>query len=123
MNSLVSSTREALLMVIAMGFVILFCRFLPFLFSSKAGKLPSPAGKGPSPAGDKFLNFVEKTVPPAAMTVLAFNALGLSFKLPTEGFIALISALITALLHLWKRNAFLSIAAGTLLYMLLLRLI
>ena len=38
----------------------------------------------------------------------------------THGLPEAVSILITTLLHIWKRNMFLSIAAGTISYMLLL---
>ena len=139
MNAM-NTLNEALVLVFAMGAVILFCRALPFLFSvGGRGDLKA------SPAKEAFLNFVEKIVPPAAMTVLAFNALGGAFnfsldqalgfqapgfmapgfmdQIPLEGLISLGAAVFTALIHLWRRNALLSISGGTALYMLLLRLL
>lgn len=112
-----NSLNEALLIVFAMGAVILFCRVFPFLFfSGNAGS--------PNPRRDAFLKFVEKTVPPAAMTVLTFNILGSSFRdNPGDGLLALAASAVTALLHLWKRNALISIIGGTALYMILSRVI
>ena len=107
-----SSLSEALILVFAMGAVILFCRAFPFLFLAGAKNKTSPMREA-------FLNFVEKIVPPAAMTVLAFNALGSAFRVPSEGLVALIAAAFTALVHLWKRNALLSIIGGTVLYMII----
>ena len=103
-----TSHKEALGLVLAMGAVILFCRALPFLFLKRA----SPSG---------LVDFVEKIVPPAAMTVLAFNALGASFKAnPLDGLLVLAASALTALIHVWKRNTLLSILAGTAAYMVLL---
>ena len=103
-----NSTYEALVFVLAMGAVILFCRVFPFLFFS----------------GNKtFSNYVEKTVPPVVMTVLAFNALGASFRdNPRDGLLVLGAAIITGLLHIWKKNPLISIFGGTILYLLLRRL-
>jgi branched-subunit amino acid transport protein AzlD len=71
-----------------------------------------------------FLNFVEKLVPPAAMTVLAFNAITGSFKTNfREGVPVLIAATLTALIHLWKRNPLFSIFGGVAAYMILERII
>lgn len=111
-----STAKEALLLVLAMGAVILFCRLFPFLLFSrdKAGD------RGKSKAVDALLEFVEKIVPPAAMTVLAFNALGAAFKENSgDGLFVLTSSVFTAFLHLWKRNSLVSILGGTILYMLL----
>ena len=104
-----NSLDEALVLVLAMGAVILFCRAFPFIFSSKK---------------KAFLGFVEKTAPPVAMTVLAFNALAGAFREnPGDGLLALTASVFTAILHLWKGNALISIIGGTVLYMVLRRVI
>ena len=111
-----NSLQETLVLVFAMGAVILFCRAFPFL--AMKGEKQS------SPLKDSFLNFVEKTVPPAAMTVLAFNILGSSFReSPIDGLPALAASILTALLHIWKKNSLISIFGGTALYMILTRII
>ena len=107
-----SSLSEALILVFAMGAVILFCRAFPFLFFSGGEK------KG------VFFTFVEKSVPPVAMTVLAFNAIGGAFRENIhDGLLVLAASAFTALVHLWRRNALLSIIGGTVLYMVLVRTI
>jgi branched-subunit amino acid transport protein AzlD len=107
---------EALGMVLAMGAVILFCRVFPFLFFPR-GNTGEKGG-----AAGRLLDFVEKIVPPVAMTVLAFNALGASFKAdPRDGLLALGASAVTAVLHLWKRNFLISILGGTAVYMILYR--
>ena len=71
-----TGVSEALILSIVMAVVIFFCRVFPFLFfREKTGA--ASGGTADSEKGRKavFLAFVEKTVPPAAMTVLAFNAL------------------------------------------------
>ena len=110
------SLREALLLVFAMGAVILFCRVFPFLFFGR-GNIESPKTRA-------FLNFIEMTVPPVAMTVLAFNAIGSSFLGNyREGVLVLMASIFTALVHLWKRNALISIISGTALYIVLQKVI
>ena len=133
-----NSLKETVVLSAAMGAVIFFCRAFPFLFFSERKRKPAKlnglsgglsmeesALSRESPSGKKaFLDFVEKTVPPAAMTVLAFNAIGGAFRenLP-EGLLALAASVFTALLHLWKRNPLVSIFGGTALYMILRRVI
>ena len=108
-----NSLTEALVMVFAMGIVIFFCRAFPFLFFARGGE-----NRG------AFFSFVEKTVPPVAMTVLAFNAIGGAFRETLSGgLLVLAASTFTALLHLWKRNSLLSIIGGTVLYMVLIRII
>jgi len=121
----VNSPSQALLFVFAMGVVILFCRAFPFLFFSGREPRKRSSAEPPAPAGRKtvFLNYVEKTVPPAAMTVLAFNILGASFRdNPRDGLLVLAASVLTALVHLWKRNSLVSIFSGTALYMILTRI-
>ena len=109
------SVKEAFFYVFVMGAVILFCRVFPFLFFRQGTTSPGKAA---------FLDFVEKTVPPLAMTVLAFNALGSAFREnPGDGLFALIASVFTACLHLWKRNSLISILGGTVLYMILGRVL
>ncbi|MDR1429651.1 MAG: AzlD domain-containing protein [Spirochaetaceae bacterium] len=110
------STAQAVCYSFAMGLVILLCRTLPFiLFGGKAG---GKDGTGKRTA--KFLSFIESIVPPTAMTVLAFNAISGPIKEnPQNALPVLVAALFTALAQLWKRNALLSIAGGTAVYMLL----
>ena len=98
-----------------MGVVILFCRAFPFLFFYGRTNLSHSSS---------LLNFVEKTVPPVAMTVLAFNALGGAFAANLGGgLLVLAASVFTALVHLWKRNPLISIFGGTALYMILQRVI
>ena len=101
------TNKEAFVSVFAMGAVILFCRIFPFLFLKRT-------------SSSRLGTFVEKTVPPVAMTVLAFNALGGAFKENLSGgLLVLAASVFTALIHLWKRNFLLSILGGTILYMIL----
>ncbi|MDR1374353.1 MAG: AzlD domain-containing protein [Treponema sp.] len=132
------SIGAALIMTFAMGAVILFCRAFPFFFFRErkpgAGKgldppdPPAPRGRESPPpkrslkAG--FLALVEKTAPPAAMTVLAFNAVSAPLKEdPSRALPVLAASVFTAAVHLWKRNALLSIFGGTVLYMVLARVL
>ncbi|MDR2633168.1 MAG: AzlD domain-containing protein [Treponema sp.] len=110
------SIAQALLLTVLMGGVIFFCRVLPFLlFRDRQELSPSP-GAGLA----SLREFVEKLVPPVAMTVLAFNAMSVPFTVDvSQGLSALIAAGFTALVHLWKRNSLLSICGGTGVYMLI----
>jgi branched-subunit amino acid transport protein AzlD len=106
---------QALLMTLVMGGVIFCCRAFPFLFF---GKRKGTGGK----ALETLLSLAEKTAPPVAMTVLAFNAIGGAIKDdPGLSIPVLAASAFTALMHLWKRNSLLSIAGGVLLYMILSR--
>jgi len=109
-----NSLQEVLGLVLAMGAVILLCRCFPFLLFHR-----DDSGEK-SKAESAFLDFVEKIVPPAAMTVLTFNALGGALKENIhDGLFVLAASLFTALLHIWKRNFLISILGGTVLYMII----
>ena len=116
-----TSINEALVLTLAMALAIFFCRIFPFLFfhsktdASKDGAIPG--------RGFNFLGYVEKTVPPVAMTVLAFNSLASPIEAnPREIIPIFIAAALTAALHLWRRNPLMSIFGGTGLYMVILRI-
>lgn len=87
-------------------------RYLPFLiFSSKR---PTPG----------FIQYLGKALPSAIFGMLVIyclknvNVLGKSHGLPE-----LIAILVTIALHLWKKQMLLSIAGGTVCYMLLVQLV
>jgi branched-subunit amino acid transport protein AzlD len=119
-----------------MAAVIFFCRIFPFLFfrdkrksGAEAGAQlnagsPDPEAEPRTPGIETFLSLVEKAAPPVAMTVLAFNAASGSIKEnPGAALPVLIASGVTAAVHLWKRNALLSIVGGTGVYMILTRII
>jgi branched-subunit amino acid transport protein AzlD len=118
---------QALILTFVMGAVIFFCRVFPFLFFRSGNEnvteqKPVAVHPGKKSRRTSLINFVEKVVPPVAMTVLAFNALAGPIKTNIkEGLPVLIAAIITALLHLWRRNPLISIFGGTALYMVLER--
>lgn len=102
--------RYYLLVIAVMTIVTVFTRAVPFLFFS--GRKPP-----------QWLDYLQKFMPPAVMTLLVFNALkDVSFTEAPYGLPALGAALVTALLHMWKRNVLLSIVGGTAVYMLAIRL-
>ena len=122
------STNTALFYTVVLGAVIFLCRFLPFVLFKEDSK-NEKAKTGKKQNGTKaFLEFIEATVPATAMTVLAVNALCAQSKEmltgsapDLRGIIPLAAAaLVTAVLHILKRNALVSIFSGTVLYMLLI---
>ncbi|MDR2176410.1 MAG: AzlD domain-containing protein [Treponema sp.] len=114
-----------------MGVVILFCRAFPFLFfreKNRAAGDALDAGTDKAEGGRRktraLLNFVERIVPPAAMTVLAFNSLAGAVREDLHRNLPIFAAAaFTALVHVWKRNSLISIFGGTALYMILQRII
>ena len=89
--------------------VTFFTRAAPFLFFSK--NKPSPA-----------IMYIQRYIPPMVMTILVIYCLkDIEWTAYPHGFPALLGVALTAILHLWKRNALLSIFSGTALYMFLMR--
>ncbi len=87
-------------------------RWLPFLVF--------PAGK-PTP---KFVRYLGHALPAAVFGMLLVYCLrGTSILSGSHGLPELIAILVVAGLHLWKKQMLLSIAAGTICYMLLIQFV
>ena len=87
-------------------------RFLPFLIF--------PAGK-PTP---KNIQFLGRFLPAAVFGLLVIYCLrNVSLLSGSHGIPELISIAVVIALHLWKRQMLLSIAGGTICYMLLIQLV
>lgn len=98
---------------IIIGMVILgtvLTRFLPFLLF--------PAGK-PTP---KYIQYLGKVLPSAMFGMLVIYCLkNVSIFTGSHGIPELLAILLVMALHMWKRQMLLSIAGGTLFYMLLVQ--
>lgn len=87
-------------------------RFLPFLLF--------PAGK-PTP---KYIQYLGRVLPAAVFGMLVVYCLkGVSLFSGSHGIPEAISILVVVLLHRWKKQMLLSIAGGTICYMLLVQLL
>ena len=99
--------------IITIGMVILgtaITRFLPFLLF--------PADK-PTP---KYIQYLGKVLPSAVFGLLVIYCLkNVSLFEGSRGIPGLIAIGVVTALHLWKRQMLLSIAAGTVCYMLLIQ--
>ena len=90
----------------------LITRFLPFIVF--------PAGK-PTP---KYIQFLGKFLPAAVFGLLVIYCLrNVSLVSGSHGIPELISIAVVIGLHLWKRQILISIAGGTICYMLLVQLV
>lgn len=101
------------LIIIAVAAVCTFAtRLVPFVLFS--GKKEPP----------KFVRYLGSVLPVAIIGVLIVYGIG---NVRDIGFMQLLPKLIavaaTALVHLWKRNTLLSIAVGTIGYMLLIHFV
>ncbi len=71
----------------------------------------------------RLVSALGRTLPPAIMAALVVYCLkGVPYGTLADGARQLIAAAAVVALHVWRRNTLLSIAAGTGLYMLLLRI-
>ena len=96
--------------MVALGTMI--TRFLPFIIF--------PAGK----ETPKFIRYLGKVLPPAVFGMLVVYSLkDVSLFAGSHGIPELISILIVVGLHFWKKQMLLSIAGGTVCYMLLVQFV
>lgn len=87
-------------------------RFLPFLLF--------PAGR-PTP---KYIQYLGKVLPSAVFGMLVIYCLkDVSLISGSHGIPELLAVLAVTVLHLWKRQMLLSIAGGTIFYMVLLQIL
>ncbi len=102
---------HALLIVLICAGVTIALRALPFFcFGGKGGVPP-------------LVEKLGKTLPSAIMAALVVYCLkGVPFGAFADGAKQLAAAAVVVVLHLWRRNTLLSIAAGTAVYMLLIRM-
>lgn len=114
------SIYTAILATFCSGVIIFLERSFPFVLFAK---------KNP-PA---IISFIEKYIPPMVMAALLFYCIkDISFvqkvdniaSLKLSGFLPYISGIfVTVVLHLWKKNSLLSICGGTVVYMILIRVL
>ncbi len=103
---------EQILTIAILALGTMATRFLPFLVFRD--NKPTP----------KYIQYLGKALPAAIFGMLVVyclkgvNVLAYSYGLPE-----LIAILVTVGLHLWKRQTLLSIAGGTVCYMLLVQLV
>jgi len=102
---------HALFIVLICAGVTLLLRALPFMFFGGRGGVP------------KWVSSLGSVLPPAIMAALVVYCLkSVPYGTFAEGAFQLIAGAVVVIVHLWKRNTLLSIAAGTAAYMLLIRL-
>lgn len=106
------TTSQQIITVAAVVLATMLTRFLPFLLF--------PAGK-PTP---KYIQYLGRVLPGAVFGLLIVYCLkDVSVFLGSHGIPELISIGVVAGLHLWKRQTLLSIAGGTVCYMLLVQFV
>ena len=103
---------QKLLTIAICAIATMATRFLPFLLFSEKKETP------------RFIRYLGKALPPATFGMLVVYCLKhVDLLSGSHGIPEAIALAVTFALHLWKRQMLLSIAAGTVAYMLLVQLI
>ena len=107
-----SNTLYAFLVVAVIASVTALLRFLPFMVFNGTRSVP------------KFVHYLGAVLPYSIMAMLVVYCLKeVSFVNHIEWLPEFISVFTVVVLHVWKRNTLLSIIAGTMCYMLLIRFV
>lgn len=102
--------QHILWVVIALTAGTLITRFLPFLLFPQGKSIP------------RYIEYLGQTLPYATMGLLVVYCIkGVSVLAYPYGLPELLAGALVVGLHVWKRNALLSISAGTIVYMVLVQ--
>ena len=106
-------TKErALIIILLVAVCTLITRLIPFVLFGGKRQVP------------KAVEYLGQILPPAIMATLVVYCLKVADLFSaSHGIPEFVSVAVTALLHVWKRNVLLSIAAGTACYMFLVQVV
>lgn len=106
------SSSQITITILTVVFGTMLTRFLPFLVFNNRRQVPP------------FITYIGNYLPSAVMALLVVYAFRTSLTLTDRHLIqSCLAALITILVHLWRRSMLLSIAIGTFSYMVFLHLL
>ncbi len=106
------TTVESIIFFGIISLTTMFIRVLPFLLFPENKETP------------KYVTYLGKVLPYTIISMLVVYCLkDVSFTKASHGLPEIISIAVIIILHLWKNNTFLSIGAGTVIYMLLVQFI
>lgn len=106
------SLSEQIITIALCVFGTMATRFIPFIVFSERRETPA------------FIQYIGKYLPSAVFGMLVIYCLrNVKFLQGNHGLPEIISIIITIVLHLWKRQMLISIAAGTISYMILIHFI
>lgn len=104
------SAEMSFLIIVLVAITTFATRVTPFLLFPKGKEIP------------KTIQYLGKVLTPAIIGMLVVYCLKNTKPLEAPyGIPELISVLVVAVLHIWKRNNLLSIGVGTVLYMVLIQ--
>lgn len=102
--------KYAIVLILTAALITFFVRAVPFLLFGRGRKMPAAAA------------YLGNILPAAVMATLVIYCLrSMHLTQFPSGIAELISVAAVVLLHLWRRNTLLSIAGGTICYMLLVQ--
>ncbi|UNX55238.1 AzlD domain-containing protein [Georgenia sp. TF02-10] len=105
------SPGDVLLTLLVIFAVTYALRLAPFLLLRRTGE-------------SRLVRYLGRTMPLGVMAILVVYTLAtVDVTVAPHGLPELLAVVVTAAVHLWRRNALLSIVAGTGTYMLLLALL
>ena len=103
---------DSLLLILVVALVTFSTRVIPFILFPKGKKIPPT------------IIYLGGVLTPAIIAMLVVYCMKhISFFHFPFGLPEFIASAVVVALHLWKRNIFLSIASGTILYMLLVQFV
>lgn len=103
---------EQIITIALCALATMLTRFLPFIIFSENRKTPA------------CIQYLGKVLPAAIFGMLVVYCLrNVDIMQGSHGIPEAVSVIITICLHLWKRQMLLSIAGGTVTYMLLIQLL
>lgn len=106
------SAGKSFLIILVVALTTFATRVIPFLIFPKGKEIP------------KTVQYLGKVLTPAVIGMLVVYCLKSTAVLSAPyGIPELISVLVVAVLHVWKRNNLLSIGVGTVLYMFLIQVV
>ena len=100
---------QLIIMIIALAAGVMITRFVPFVLFPENKTVP------------KTVEYLGSVLPPAVIALLVVYCLRIvDFLLAAFGLPEILAILCICARHTWKRNSLLSIAGGTVIYMILL---
>lgn len=109
---MILSTSQSVIIIVVVALCTFATRVIPFLLFGGNKKVPA------------MIQYLGKVLPMAIMgTLVVYCLKHLSFSAAANFVPELISVAVVALLHVWRRNTLISIAGGTICYMLLVQVV
>jgi len=106
------TATQAFVIIAILAFGTAITRFLPFVCFPNATSAP------------RYVHYLGKMLPTAAISLLVVYCFrDIEFTVIPHGIPEIISIVAIAALHIWKNSTLLSIAAGTVVYMLLVQFV